>query len=67
MSVAAKTDHDVVGCAVGWYAVRMQQLCYGGNVDHTRNHSTTLNRSWRQGGLSKVRRAMHCAKHTVGV
>ena len=67
MSMAVKTDHNVVGCAVGWYAVPIQRLCSGGKVDHTRHHSTTSNRSWRQGGLPKVRRAMHSAKHAVGV
>ena len=67
MSMTVKTDHNVVGCAVGWYAVPMQRLCSGGKVDHTRHHSTTSNRSWRQGGLPKVRRAMHSAKHAVGV
>jgi hypothetical protein len=40
-----KTDQEVVGCAAGWYAVRMQQLCSGENVGPIRNHSTTSNRS----------------------
>ena len=51
MSMTVQTDHNVVGCAVGWYAVPMQRLCSGGNVDYTRHYSTTANRSWRQGGL----------------
>ena len=67
MRMTVKTDHNVVGCAVGWYAVPMQRLCAGGKVDHTRQPSTTSNRSWRQGGLPEVRRAIHSAKHAVGV
>jgi len=47
--------------------VPMQRLCSGGHVDHTRQPSTTANRSWRQGGLPHVRRARHAAKQAVGV
>ena len=48
MSMTVKTDHNVVDCAVGWDAVPMQRLCAGGHVDHTRQPSTTANRSWRR-------------------
>ena len=67
MSMTVKTDHNVVGCPVGWYAVPMQPLCAGGHGDHTRHHSTTANRSWCQGGVSHMRRATHSAKQAVGV
>src|SRR5262245_29994808 len=45
----------------------MQQLCYGGHVDHPRHPSPTANRSWRQGSVPHRRRAMHSAKHAIGV
>src|SRR5262247_197976 len=66
-SLSILPQHEVVGCSVGWYAVRMQQLCYCWNFDHTRNHSMTSNRSWRQRRVPQGRRAMHSAKHAVGV
>lgn len=67
MSMTVKTDHNVVGCAVGWDAVRMQRRCAGGHVDHTRQPSTTAHRAWRQGRWPHVRRAMHAAQQAVGV
>src|SRR5215831_17313740 len=64
---AGITDHDVVGCSLGWYAVRMPLLCSCGHGAYSRNHSAPSNRSWHQVRWPKVRGDMPSATQSVGV